>query len=105
MNTGDILLAACDVLDKRGWCQGLIQNGDGNVCALGALALVCTGDAFDWMDEDFLTARSALMEHLPCGSVSVWNNRPGRTAEDVKELFAKTAADIGSTHATFKVSG
>jgi hypothetical protein len=82
-------------LEQHGWCQGKYYNrpvgapfvngdfklsaimGKPSACLSGALALVCP-DYKTWSD-----ALELIGCQLGGRSVSVWNDRPERTVEDV----------------------
>ncbi len=112
--TSELLWEAKDYLEAHGWVQGKLQKGE-SVCAMGAVNAVCIGmvhpQGQDWLaelDEENVSLRrdrvySALMARINEGyewkwkygddgtQVANWNDDPGRTAEEVLELFEKTA--------------
>lgn len=76
MKTSAILRKAGDVLRARGWRQGVGELGnavDGPVCAL-----------FAFPDRDYEQARDTLRVVIGGGLVSVWNDKYGRTADEVQ---------------------
>jgi hypothetical protein len=92
------------------WIQGDQDNGAGGVCALGAVSLVCWGDAFV-SDEDYGQYRAmieTLNEHLPpawrdweAPTRAVWtyNDDEETTYEDVVAWFDRaidTAARVAN---------
>lgn len=108
MNPSEICEKAIEVLDDRGWCQGMIQDEDGRVCALGAL-----GHAMNFRGSIGIhTSTNYIMRGLPTPILEVMDylapkRAPGRwglgsnihwtndddetTVEDIKDLFMKTA--------------
>jgi hypothetical protein len=88
--------AAADVIERNGWHQGsfFVQDfrkppQDCAVCAGGALNIAIHG--MPWGSglmkhvlryNDAFTVLSAYVDD-PAGSVALWNDEPGRTAEEV----------------------
>lgn len=110
------LEAAYDVLEAHGWCQGNGQDGDGKVCLEGAVAAVTLGSPQYWatrryhhqafvlrpsawvdMPRELIERHADAVDALEAAlttttgrerdSVYMWNDTPGRTVEDVKELM------------------
>lgn len=75
-----VLLAAADLLERDGWCQKALSDGQGRRCVLQAMI---DGGGSDRLYE----AKIALCRYLgletsfPC--VSPWNNAPERTQPEV----------------------
>lgn len=61
-SVGDILMEAAAKLDEHGWCVDELLNGQGQMCALGALNKVLFNDA------------SWLGDHEASTSVLRWTN-------------------------------
>ncbi len=79
---GERLLKAADYIEKHGWCQHILMDSKGRVCILGALGKVCVGD--------MTKENNRLREFVgPC--VASWNNKPGRTVEEVTALLRNAA--------------
>lgn len=90
---------------REGWCQHILQNDRGDVCALGGLSQALHGTPFRVHKlEDVLPLAKAIRPDVereitdplfpasPSLHVIVdWNNRPQRTAEEVATLFEATA--------------
>lgn len=79
MKTSEVLRKAGDVLRERGWRQGVGDGGDavdGPVCALFALP-----------PRYFEMARDVVRFVIGGGLVSVWNDSPDRTADEVQIAF------------------
>lgn len=78
----NIYLAAVDLLETVGWCQGEYVSPDGKCCLLGAL--------------DTLNAPNAAYEPIEAriGEIWIWNDTPGRTKEEVIALLK----DLGNEH-------
>lgn len=97
-----VLVSAINVLNIRGWTQGTYTNAVGEVCLLGALNQVCYGDA-DGTTEDRHPADHLKYETLKfvesliyktaswATSAVTWNDRAGRTKEEVVALLEKAA--------------
>lgn len=75
---------------RQGWCQGLIRDPEGRVCALGAL-LAVRHDAPGCQDEQaVIAALDRQISPFPppdlwlvWDRVVQWNNAPGQTGENV----------------------
>ena len=78
-----------ELLKQKGWCQGFYAtdkhghrvswaNGDAYAfCTIGAV-FKCYGD-----DEDGYDILETLKNYLDVFYISVWNDTPGRTKEEV----------------------
>jgi hypothetical protein len=89
----DALREAKGVL-AGGWCQGDYSDGNGNHCAAGAVNAVLFPEGRAWSSGDLHVARhlEAFFDHLlgdGFGSLSRWNDAPGRTQAEVIALFDK----------------
>jgi hypothetical protein len=88
----DRLRAAADLLATNGWIQGTPEDDQGRHCMAGALYAVTDAEGV------YLAASQAVREHLndldatSWGLVS-WNDRAGRTAEQVIAVLRETAAE------------
>jgi hypothetical protein len=98
---------ALAVLQERGWCQHVLESGDGRVCMLGAIWQVRDDDPayFSQMGLVLLDALGKKPVHpiswpfrFKDGStrsvqtpdfrgVSNWNDAPGRTSDEVETVF------------------
>lgn len=83
--TGDRLREAARLIRDKGWCQGVYRDDAGRHCAVGALC-EATGDG--GLD----LARSYLWQRIRTTSIADWNDRPGRTEQDVIAAFESAAA-------------
>jgi hypothetical protein len=88
----DRLRAAADLLATNGWIQGQPSDEHDRYCMAGALYAVTDAEGV------YLAASQAVREHLndldatSWGLVS-WNDRAGRTAEQVIAVLRETAAE------------
>lgn len=90
----EVLHKAQEILQERGWIKFAPENSDG-VCSLGAVCIAtrdlhARGNEFAaWPVDTIHILQEELMRegHLP--SVTVWNDAPERTVEDVLLLFKK----------------
>lgn len=86
-----VLREAASVLRKRGWTQFGLREGR-QCCAMGAILAVGAGS------DETETAIRRLMRHVgglgvPTGSVTLWNDAPGRTrAQVIRGLLAAARA-------------
>lgn len=103
MKTSEVLDRAADLLERDGWCQGALHDSAGRMCAVGALrrAIVVQVDldpsTLGQVDEVEEAARRRLMAvadprgWVGAGGVPDWNDREGRTFQDVLDTFRKAA--------------
>ena len=82
------------MLLERGWCQGrsfAVSSQEGACCILGAVQIAAS--ASDEPSLGFGRAVHELSVRTVSG-ISVWNDRAGRTADEVIALLEKTAARL-----------
>lgn len=102
METAEILNKAADVIEERGWYQGLSQDPDGTgVCALGAIcvavgldphALAELGEGDDAAARAGVEAADALEDWLGLDlPVTQWNDEYVDTAEQVVTALREAA--------------
>ncbi|MFF5973683.1 hypothetical protein ACFY7C_19360 [Streptomyces sp. NPDC012769] len=101
MTPEEILHTAIEIIERDGWYQGDLDDGDdkhGAVCAVGAIERAWSGSsqafgALYWPDER-REAIDRLNSHVGSyyGGIGVWNDHPGRTVEDVILALKKAAA-------------
>lgn len=101
MSVVDDLKAAREIVAQR-WHKGGLEDGHGNVCAVGALNLACMGMLR--VDNQpvpvYYAAYRALERHIPTGfnglpSLPSYNDADGVTREDMLDLFDKALAELG----------
>lgn len=76
-------LKAADYIEQHGWCQKVLQDMDGKVCLLGALSFggadgMCSVRLVEQVGR--YLKRKGLTKR---GTAVVWNDKPGRTKEEV----------------------
>lgn len=79
-----------------GWCQGISHRGSagtGCVCMDGALNFVCRLDTGRRDNRAYAGAIRVLIDL--CGNYIVWNDKPGRTQDEVVALLRLAAASAG----------
>ena len=87
---GSLLLDAAQRV-RRGWCQHALDDGHGNVCLLGALNEVATGDAkYSDLSQTGRVAYDTIQAHLGYSTID-FNNAPERTAEEVASAMEAAA--------------
>lgn len=77
-------LAAADLLERGGWCQGRGRGPGGSKCLVMALVYATIKDA------DYPKAIEALESRLGKRPAD-WNDEPGRTKEEVIALLREAA--------------
>lgn len=107
---GPIFRRAAELLDERGWCQGRYVNENGSLCAGGALgvALGATPNLIPqpipqnfktWtgmdggVEEQWIAGIALLIHIIGKGGVAVFNDKRGRTADEVKALLLRAAEE------------
>lgn len=89
MKASEVLSKARDVLAELGWHQGDFRDREsGAVCLIGALNLVAPG----WFNDAVTPLRDAMGVTYDI-QISVWNDDPSRTYEDVV-LALKRAEEL-----------
>lgn len=111
----DVLHEAREVLIERGWAQYTLEDTDGHVCFVGAINTVFFGEAnafthgwkrkVDQMPIQrryiYLTLGNELRDHfiqflapdepVPNLGIEYWNDREGRTMEEVEKVMLERA--------------
>jgi hypothetical protein len=110
----EVLRKAREVIEERGWCQGMLTADNGNVCAMGALrqathdipltvkeACKLEEEAVKRMSKaagtHFYEGESAegapYVYHVFDHEIPSWNDKPSRTVEDVLLMFKRAAEE------------
>lgn len=84
MNTSKILFRAAQIIERDGWCQDVLVDELGRVCAVGAIDKAQTGDP-EAMGGNYEPIQK--LENLIGADVVNWNNAPERTAEEVIDML------------------
>ena len=74
---------------RKGWCQRIDEDRQGNTCALGALR-----KSNRWnLRTVYPKARAKLEKTIGIGQGEIprWNDAPGRTAEEVATMMERAA--------------
>lgn len=88
----NIYETAIDILNERGWTQGVVRNAKGEVCLIGALG-IATGRIAT--NNGYCSALETCGRKLgiPVGSVITWNDAPERSKEDVILILKELASE------------
>jgi hypothetical protein len=92
----DILRRAAELLGERGWCQGEIEDGDGRMCAVGAIRRAASEvmhTRHSWSESVALNRLRGQVRTREMHSIPRWNDAPERTAEDVILAMKRAAED------------
>jgi hypothetical protein len=73
------IAAAITYIETHGWCQWRNQDEYGQSCITGAL--------YYGNDRDWCWSARAKIEDCVGGRLEAWNNKPGRTQEQVLTLL------------------
>ena len=86
-DVGKVLLEAADYIEWHGWCQHVVSNAKGEVCAMGAIAECLSrrgnGSSFAARERVWGYLSKYLNGSLPALALEIWNDMPGRTKEQV----------------------
>jgi hypothetical protein len=112
MKPSEVLTRMRDVLETRGWTQKRFMDRQGRRCLLGAVGAV----RGTWQPEFCAATSTALtaLEHkiaemhpgstgiralnsLPGDSISIFNDAPGRTLQEIFDLIDKTRIALEET--------
>jgi hypothetical protein len=74
---GKALHRAADLIEDRGWCQGISINYKGNICAETAISIAVRSDS------ELILMRGRVCKHLGIQIVARWNDLPETTQEMV----------------------
>ena len=97
LDVADVLEAAADVIEERGWCQNFLMSEDGRVCLMGAV-IVATGE--DLVPFQTVCGRDPMAERA-FGVVeeflgrwpSVWNDHAAQDKYEVIDLLKSVAKE------------
>jgi hypothetical protein len=91
-----VLRSAAELIRRRGHCQNRYEASDGSLCVIGAVSTAATGAAlpplFGAPDDVYNKAISAIVEHMSMWSIPEWNDRPGRTPNEVATMLDEVAS-------------
>ncbi len=113
-NAADLLDAAAEVVEERGWCRYTLESSDGRVCARGAMFVALTGRA-EWgsitrysavptfAEVTKMRAEAAVLRAV--GHVldpkarwkhdlAVWNNEVASSADEVVDALRAAAKNL-----------
>lgn len=93
----DLLEQAADLLETEGWCQMTLRNPEGARCAVGALHKISGNTRLKRAAQEWLAMRLnifALANMYVGAQLVLWNDSPGRTIDEVIDLFKETAKDL-----------
>lgn len=71
------------LIRTHGWTQGVLVNGRGEFCILGAL--ISNPQSY------YSVSLSPIFEEIGVLSLSTWNDTPGRTVEEVLAVLDRLA--------------
>ena len=96
-SVSQILNEAADLIERTGWCQGhYALTSDGKSVGakdVGAACFCCIG-AIKAVSPTFKDSRDAAdVMVAKVGMIHVWNDQPGRTAEEVLESLRDAAKE------------
>jgi len=79
-----ILMAAADIIESFGWCQGGFGDLErGPVCTLGALLIAANVNPLNYKNHPSAKSMERLRKHLKVKNIAEWNDAVGRTKAEV----------------------
>lgn len=91
MSPAEILEGAADLIERDGWCQGHAMNDAGEMCLMQALVFTASGMC------EFHKLRR-ILGHAIDEPIVEWNDRPGRTKEEVITALREAAKMARGSH-------
>ncbi len=88
------LFEAADLLEREGWCQGMLHDDYGRHCTVGAINRISKmNDALEAIRKlAFSVYGGGVCWSSECsGHLVCWNDQPGRTADEVIERMRSVA--------------
>jgi hypothetical protein len=89
----EVLRRAADLIEQKGWVQGVYERRGEGFCALGAIRAQIHDVPFATR-RDALTALEASLPPRFQGWTPRWNDHPGRRAPSVIKHLRKVARDL-----------
>lgn len=93
MTTSQILTAAADLIEEKGWTQGQDHDSLGRYCAWGAIFAIAKNDIRARMDAGCALYSKAVAES-DYGTLALWNDARERTKDEVVAALRKTALAV-----------
>lgn len=96
MTTSETLERALQLMEERGWTQGIHEDEYG-ICAARATYMAVTEYA-SWRGgglADYMRALKAIQFETGSPNIALWNDNPERTFDQVKEVFRRAAFVTG----------
>lgn len=97
LTTHEVLVGARNYLEEHGWVQATMTDGE-RVCVLGAIKAASGRVARPWHCGLFphvqvlIQALTGKVGAVSSDPLTRWNDAPGRTKEEVLDLFDKAIA-------------
>lgn len=98
MTPAELLLAAADHLEQKGWCRETFCNSNGECCVIGAIQFAASGRANRLAKtKKVIAALRKLADAIGLGSVpslgdiKAWNDSLSRTKEEVIAALRQAA--------------
>lgn len=87
---------AAAYIREHGWCQGHYRNNNGECCAAGAMNMTINYHPDEPPTDDnswhrWISIRTAFREEVGGETIAWYNDRPGRTKEEVLAVFDRIA--------------
>lgn len=95
MTPAQVLSKAADILQERGWTQGIYEDADGCLCLDGALRYAVAGAVGSFTSTDryheYVAASQALEAVIGTRNVIRWNDSSVRTQASVVRALRAAA--------------
>lgn len=110
----NVWLRILAIIEERGWCKGQFIDKDGRMCITGAYYFThgaalehlaapanAPSDAFEYCVDsaEYERLANAVVAHQQVrrGLVTMWNDHPMTTVDDVRAVLTALAAEDGAT--------
>src|SRR6516164_3781777 len=88
-----LLWDAADLLERDGWCQREFEDAQGRYCLVGAINRALPLEVRQDLAEDLLEAAEMHMSKFVGADPMRWNDRPGRTKEEVISALRRASEE------------
>lgn len=91
----DVIDGAIAILKEKGWCQGKLEDAAGQCCLVGAVRKASRNLTDCLIETPYLAEEAAwsrLAKVTGTRALALWNDRAGRTKDDVIYLLEAAKA-------------
>lgn len=89
-----IFLKAAEEIEARGLCQRRVEDPTGRICTAHAIAIGAhLAPSWRTFSKEF-DRLARMFERVAGESVCIWNNEPGRTADQASAMLRRIASRV-----------